>query len=180
MSDIQQKQIVHPELLPNETKAIADIFYDPASTRDAVAQAGEEMFLSMCQAPPSERDLNNHRFQTFVKSSTKVKANLASLSPTQGAAKQHSFTVYLQTQRWLDHDSLIPPRWGCVRDDGGVLNPVKTTAPIAPDSVLISIFCRRATGCGGRTADIHCSSVCGCDGACTNSAQIRKEGVKED
>ncbi|KAJ8898424.1 hypothetical protein PR048_003784 [Dryococelus australis] len=40
--------------MPNEKKAIAEIFYDPTTTTDAVAQAGEEMFLTMYQAPPSE------------------------------------------------------------------------------------------------------------------------------
>ncbi|KAJ8883901.1 hypothetical protein PR048_015756 [Dryococelus australis] len=84
----------------------------------------------------------------------------------------------------LNNDSLKPERWGWVRDDGGVLNPVNTTYPIAPDSVLNSIFCRCATGCGGRCecrkAGIHCSSICGCDGACMNSAHIRKKGVEED
>ncbi|KAJ8889438.1 hypothetical protein PR048_008937 [Dryococelus australis] len=61
--------------------------------------------------PASERDLNNHRYNSFVKSSTKMKANLASLPPTK-------------------------ERWGWVQYDGGALNPVKTTYPIAPDSVL--------------------------------------------
>ncbi|KAJ8868366.1 hypothetical protein PR048_029882 [Dryococelus australis] len=45
--------------MQNETKAIVVILYDPTSTPDAVAQAGDEMSLTMCQAPPSERDLNN-------------------------------------------------------------------------------------------------------------------------
>ncbi|KAJ8896573.1 hypothetical protein PR048_001917 [Dryococelus australis] len=111
-----------------------------------------------------------------MKSSTKVKANLASLPPTNSAAKQHSFTVYLQTQQWLDNDSLNPEHWGWLRDDRGVLSPIKTTNPIAPDSVLISIFCRCATGCGGRCgcrkAGIHCSFVYGWIGASMNSTQI--------
>ncbi|KAJ8883673.1 hypothetical protein PR048_015527 [Dryococelus australis] len=98
------------------------------------------------KAPPSECDLNNHRYNSFVKSST----SLASLPPTQGAAKQHSFRLYLQTQKWLDNHSLNPAHWGWVRDDGGVLNPVKTTDPIAPDSVMIKMFCCCATGCGGK------------------------------
>ncbi|KAJ8889202.1 hypothetical protein PR048_008700 [Dryococelus australis] len=127
--------------MPNETKAIADIFYDPTLTPDAVAQAGEEMFLNMYQTPPSERNLNNNRYNSFVKSSTKVKANLASLPPTEGAAKQHSFRVYLQTQQWLHNDSFNPDRRGWVRDDGGVLKPVETMYPITPDSVLNSIYC---------------------------------------
>ncbi|KAJ8884765.1 hypothetical protein PR048_010961 [Dryococelus australis] len=121
--------------MSNGTKAISDIFYDPTSTPDAVAQAGEEMFLTMCQAPPSERDLNNHRYNSLVKFSTKVKANLPSLPPTQCTAKQLSFRVYLQTQQWLNNDSLNPTRWGWVRYDGGVLNPAKTTYPIAPDRI---------------------------------------------
>ncbi|KAJ8897683.1 hypothetical protein PR048_003033 [Dryococelus australis] len=103
--------------------------------------------------PPSERELNNHRYNSFVKSSTKVKANLASLPPTKG-------------------------------DHGGVLNPIKTTDPIAPDSILNSIFCSCVTGCGGRCgcrkAGIHCSYICGCDGAYMNSTQIQKEDVKAD
>ncbi|KAJ8890774.1 hypothetical protein PR048_010283 [Dryococelus australis] len=90
--------------MPNETKAIPDLFYDPTSTPDAVAQAGEEMFLTMYQFPPSERDLNNCRYNSFMKSS-KVKSNLASLPLTKGATKQHSFIVYVQTQQWLDDDS---------------------------------------------------------------------------
>ncbi|KAJ8880946.1 hypothetical protein PR048_017419 [Dryococelus australis] len=114
---------------PNDTIAIADIFYDP-TTPDAVAQTGEEMFLTMYQAPPSEQ------------------------------------------------------RWGWVRDDDGALNPVKRTDQIAPYSVLNSIFCRCASGCGGRCgcweAGIHCSSICGCDGACMNSAPIQEEDVEED
>ncbi|KAJ8876470.1 hypothetical protein PR048_020915 [Dryococelus australis] len=134
--------------MPNEIKAITDIFYDPTSTSDAVAQAGEKMFLTMYQAPPSERDLNNHRHNSSVNTSTKVKANLASLPPSQGAAKQRSFRVYLQTQQWLHNDYLNPARWGWVRDDGGVLNLVKTTDPISPHSVRCC-----ATSRGGR---------CGC------------------
>ncbi|KAJ8888686.1 hypothetical protein PR048_008178 [Dryococelus australis] len=98
--------------MPDGTKVIAGIFYDPKSTPDAVAQAGEEVFLTMYQGPPSERDLNNHRYNSFVKSSTKVKDNIASLLPTQGAAKQHSLRVYVQTQHWFDNDSLNPARWG--------------------------------------------------------------------
>ncbi|KAJ8893800.1 hypothetical protein PR048_006401 [Dryococelus australis] len=86
--------------MPNETKAIADIFYDPTSTPDAVAQAGEKMFLTLYQAPLSE---------------------------------------LIQLLREILHQDMN----------------------------------------AGRQVS-HCSSVCGCDGACMNSAQIRKEGVEED
>ncbi|GBN57672.1 hypothetical protein AVEN_132934-1 [Araneus ventricosus] len=44
-------------------------------------------------------------------SSTKVKFDLSPLPPTKGAADQHSFRVYLQTQQWLN-DQLPPDQWG--------------------------------------------------------------------
>ncbi|KAJ8886881.1 hypothetical protein PR048_013093 [Dryococelus australis] len=47
-------------------------------------------------APPSEHDLNNHRYNSFVKFSTKVKANLASQPQTKDTAKQHSFRVVMK------------------------------------------------------------------------------------
>ncbi|KAJ8878972.1 hypothetical protein PR048_019576 [Dryococelus australis] len=131
---------------------------NPPSTPDAVAQAGEEMFLTMYQTPPSECDLNNHPYNSFVKSSTKVIANLASLPPTKGAAKQHTYRHNNDLTMTLN-----PERCGWVWDNCGVLNPVKTTDPVAPNSTLNSIFCSCATGCGG------------CDGACMNSASIRVE-----
>ncbi|KAJ8885065.1 hypothetical protein PR048_011261 [Dryococelus australis] len=109
--NIQQKQICFLKM-PNETKAITDILNDPTSTPHAVAQAGEGIFLTMYQAPPSECDLNNHRYNSFVKSSTKIKANFASLPSTKGAAKQHSIRVHLKTQQCLDNDSLNPEHWG--------------------------------------------------------------------
>ncbi|KAJ8886949.1 hypothetical protein PR048_013163 [Dryococelus australis] len=135
--------------LPNETKAIADIFSDPTSTPDAVAQAGYETFLTLYQARQSECDLNNNRHNCFVKSSTKVKSNLASLPPTKGAAKQHSPECIYRHNNGLTTTLSIQNIGGWARYDGGVLNTAKTTAPIAPDSILNSIICRCATGYGG-------------------------------
>ncbi|CAG4984765.1 unnamed protein product [Parnassius apollo] len=59
----------------------------------------------------------------------------------------------------------------------GTYKPVTTNDPVAPESILNTIFCRCTTGCGVRCgcrkARIACSSVCGvCSGSCTNGAPI--------
>ncbi|GBN83660.1 hypothetical protein AVEN_78356-1 [Araneus ventricosus] len=94
-------------------KNIADIFYNPSSTSDAISQAGE-MFLAIYKAPANEHNLNNHRYAAFLKSSTKVKSDLSSLPPTKGAVEQHSFRLYLQIQQWLNNQ-LPPDQWGWAR-----------------------------------------------------------------
>ncbi|GBN57078.1 hypothetical protein AVEN_244562-1 [Araneus ventricosus] len=65
------------------------------------------MFLAIYKAPANEHNLNNHRCAAFLKSSTRVNSDLSSLPPTKGAPEQHSFTVYLQIQQWLNNQ--LPP-----------------------------------------------------------------------
>lgn len=77
-------------------KTISDIFANPSTPADKVAQAGEKMFLEMYQATADQQDLNKLRYAAFLNASTKPKPDLASLPPTRGAAHQHSFRVYLQ------------------------------------------------------------------------------------
>ncbi|GBN66293.1 hypothetical protein AVEN_102347-1 [Araneus ventricosus] len=133
-------------------KNIADIFYNPSSTSDAISQAGEKMFLAIHKAPDNEHNLNIHRYAAFLKSSIKVKSDLSSLPPTKGAAEERSFRVCLEIQQWLNNQ-LPPDQWGWARGDDGSLFSVTTNDPVAPDTILNSIFCRCTTGCGGR---------CGC------------------
>lgn len=142
------------------------------------------MFLILYNAPPNQKDLNKHRYNCFVKSSTKVKGNLASLPPTKSAAVQHAHRVFLQTQIWLGNTTIDPQIWGWVKDDDGMLTPVKSSEPPAPDYILNAIFCRCATGCnkrcGCRKAGIHCSPVCGCEGECLNHPPVPEEDIDED
>lgn len=158
---------------------IANIFYNPSSTQHAVSQAGEKMFLAIYNATANEKDLNNHRYLCFLKSSTKIKADLSSLPPTKGAAEQHSFRVYLQIQLWLANH-LLPDQWGWTRGENDSLFPVTTIDAVAPEKILNSIFCRCTTGCGGRCgcrkAGIQCSSACSsCNGTCTNGVPLDDE-----
>ncbi|GBN58504.1 hypothetical protein AVEN_58796-1 [Araneus ventricosus] len=63
-------------------KNIADIFYNPSSTPDAISQADEKMFLVICKDPANGHNLNNCRYEAFLKSSTKMKADLSLTKPT--------------------------------------------------------------------------------------------------
>ncbi|GBM36803.1 hypothetical protein AVEN_165071-1 [Araneus ventricosus] len=68
---------------------IADICYNLSSTPDAISQAGEKMFLAIYKAPANGHNLNNYRYAAFLKSSTKIKADISS---NKRAASQHSFS----------------------------------------------------------------------------------------
>ncbi|GBM02627.1 hypothetical protein AVEN_258934-1 [Araneus ventricosus] len=77
-------------------KNIAHIFYNPSSTPDAISQAGEKTFLAIYKAPADEHNLNNHRYAAFLKSSTKIKADLSSIPKTKRAVEQHMFSNVFQ------------------------------------------------------------------------------------
>ncbi|GBN55287.1 hypothetical protein AVEN_220341-1 [Araneus ventricosus] len=67
-------------------KTLLTSFITPHSTPDAISRAGEKMFLAIYKAHANEHNLNNNRYAAFLKSSTKIKANLSSISPTDGTA----------------------------------------------------------------------------------------------
>ncbi|GBM07885.1 hypothetical protein AVEN_96501-1 [Araneus ventricosus] len=46
---------------------------------------------SYYKAVVDEHNLNNCRYAAFLKSSTKIKADLSSIPPTKGAVDQHTF-----------------------------------------------------------------------------------------
>ena len=167
---------------PALTQDISAIFTDPSASPEDIERAGEKLFLAVYKAPAHQDNLNKHRYSAFLKASTKLKSDMATLPPTRGASKQHSLRVYLQVnsftyslfftlqiilvcdntyvsiitflqvQQWLGNP-LPPIQWGWVKGEDGILYAVKTNDPVAPDSVLNMIFCRCTTGCGVR---------CGC------------------
>jgi len=154
--------------------AFANVFYDPSSTPEAVSTAGEKIMLAMYRS--CDEEINQCRYNAFLKSAHKIHPDLASLPPTKDAAKQHSFRVYYQVQIWLGNN-LHPEEWGWKRSLDGSLEPVMTMDPAAPDSILKAIFCRCSGSCGARCgcrkAGINCTSVCGnCEGRCTNKPPL--------
>lgn len=157
-------------------REISTVFYDPTSTANVIADAGEKMFLEVYRAPCTQSEINRYRFTVFLKSCTKPKPDLSSLPPTKGSAKYHAYRVYHQVQEWLGNQ-LPPEMWGWKRGVDGNLDPITTLDPPAPDALLNSIFCRCKSGCSGkcscRKAGIKCSLICnGCLGACSNGATI--------
>lgn len=104
--------------------------------------------------------LNEYKYLCFTKS-YKIKLNIASLTPTEATARQHSFRAYHQVQRWYGneknacYDAPDPP-------------------PPAAESLLKLISCKLKKGCqkacGCRKAGIKWSVICAnCTGSCNNS-----------
>lgn len=107
------------------------------------------------------------------------KNQLASLPPTEDAAKMHSLRVYHQVQSWLGN---TPPadKWGWHRNPK--LSPIRSTLGPAPSKVLNSIFCCCAKSCGCRKIGLQCSEVCiNCNGnSCENSRILDLEDEEHD
>ncbi|KAB0802718.1 hypothetical protein PPYR_04904 [Photinus pyralis] len=167
---------------PGLTQDMSTIFKDPSTSPEDIEEAGEKLFLAIYKAPAHQNNLNELRYSAFLKAAMKPKSDMATLPPTKGASKQHSLRAYLQIQQWLGNP-LPPIQWGWVKGKDGILNPVYTKDPVAPESILKMIFCRCMTGCGVRCgcrkAGITCSGACGCLGSCTNGAPV-EESIDED
>ena len=68
------------------------------------------------------------------------------LPPTSDAARYHSLRVFLQIQQWKgNEEGMNPTDWGW-EVVGGLLKPLKTNKPPAPDSLLRVIRCNCKKG----------------------------------
>lgn len=140
-------------------------FTNADSTHQQVQEAGESFLLKLYGAPDCA-SLDEFRYIAYKMAVTRTSLSssfqLASLPPTSAAAKQHSFRTYLTVQEWMGRP-LQPTAWGWKLD--GILTPVETDRPIAPDTLLNMIFCGcKADGCGAscgcRKMGVHCSALC--------------------
>lgn len=160
---------------PAELQGIADVFNSPSSSHEAVAEAGNRMFLKLYGAPAKQTSLNLYRYHLFTQAVSNVKPDIAALLPTEGAAKQHSYRVYHQVQLWMGNQ-LSPESWGWKQENNRLI-PVTTEDLFAPDEILNLIFCKCKTGCGPRCgcrkAALRCTNIChSCHGECLNATQI--------
>ena len=89
--------------------------------------------------------------------------NLSNLPPTEDAATQHLYRVYLQVQKWLSND-LLPTEWGWSKENN-LLRPIRMKNQAAPDDILKMIFCSCkkicGKGCSCKKAGLNCSPACG-------------------
>ena len=109
------------------------------------------------------------------------------LPPTESAAKYHSLRVHLQIIVWisLDPSVLCPTEWGWKYEDG-VLVPIPTDMPIAPECLLKVIRCNckkdtknpcGSSRCSCKKFGLKCVPACGdCRGEnCHNSKDEARE-----
>jgi len=73
---------------------------------------------------------------------------LQSLPPTSAATKFHSYRAYLAVQQWQGNE-MPSTEWGWQYRDG-LLVPIETDRPVAPDQVLKRTSCGCKAGCGKR------------------------------
>ena len=103
------------------------------------------------------------------------------LPPTSAAANFHTFRAYYQIQEWKSLKSpmtLDPLDWGC-EGVKGLLLPVLTDMPAAPEDLLKVVRCNCKTGCAStlctcRKHGLVCTAACGrCRGkTCVNTAPL--------
>lgn len=126
-----------------------DLFNNPANEIDGIATAGNFLFYkiykltdatSLCQS--------RHKVYHRVCASKKNKITPALLPPTDNAAKFHSLRVFYQVQLWTGNREINPTYWGWKKNDIlHYLQPITTTHPVAPDTLLKEISCACKTAC---------------------------------
>nr|CAH7731434.1 unnamed protein product [Callosobruchus chinensis] len=146
----------HPDL-----QVAFSCFHDSSATQDEIALAGEKILVSLNNGRPNDT-LSGLRYTGFVRSLTKSKYNLASLPPTEAAAREHSPRVYHQVQQW----KVImkqPASWRWRQWTKG-LQSIPTTLEAAPTELLRIISCKCEKGCGTRCschrAGLTCTEIC--------------------
>lgn len=147
----------HPELQA-KTKA----FLDSDASLDELKKAGEEFLIFLYGGKPAGQNLEQLRYETFVKAAAKTKLNLSRLPPTSDAAEFHIMRTYQQVQSWLGIYK-DPKSWGWESTPQGLF-PLKASKDPAPDSILHTISCACKKGCrkacGCRKAGLKCSNIC--------------------
>ncbi|KAG1683448.1 hypothetical protein GQR58_009987 [Nymphon striatum] len=124
---------------------LLDTFTNNGSTHDKVKRAGETFVLKLHGASNFESlDKYSHIAYKMAigRSSLSSSFQLASLPPTSAAAKQHACHTHIPVQERMGN---IPPptEWGW-RSRDGILGPVETDMPVAPD---LNAVVKLATPC---------------------------------
>lgn len=144
-----------------------DTFKAADKTPDDVAQAGERIMLKLYNARPTVKTLDEQRHTLYNRSLSKASLSstfkLESLPPTSAAAKFHSYRAYHTVQQWIGNN-MDPTQWGWKISSSGVLVPIETDKPVAPDNILRMISCGCKAGCSRacscRKNWLKCSVMC--------------------
>jgi len=137
----------------SELRAAICNFYLANATHENIFKLGCTLFRILYGAPETVTSINEYRFSTFKVATLKHTANLKSLCPTEGAARQHAYRVYAQVQTWLGNNPVMTD-WGWKRNETDTFcTPAPINDPPAPETVLKSLFCACRKGC---------ANGCGC------------------
>ncbi len=167
-----------------ELKDLVAVFKEPSAESAKIAEAGKNFILHLYGHNECE-SLSDLRYVCYAQSLIKSKFTLASLPPTDAAARFHSLRTYHQVQKWLGND-LSPTNWGWNATTKGLV-PVTTDKDPAPPDLLNIVSCKCAKGCmtatcSCRKAGLKCSVICVfCKGlSCSNSDVIDDEEDCDD
>lgn len=94
-----------------ELQTAVRVFRDVNANSDEIDKAGQLVLARLYDNKTTGNTLNELRFQLFAKSLSKHRFNLASLPPTESAAREHSLRAYHQIQTWYGNYT-IPPGLG--------------------------------------------------------------------
>ena len=107
-----------------EIKNAVESFKNPNQSKEQIFQNGIKCLLAIYKAPKRMKSLNALRFHKFSRSVVNKKtAKLASLPPTEDAARYHCYRVYFQDQKWLSNE-LPATEWGW-EVENNLLRPLK-------------------------------------------------------
>ncbi|KAG1689632.1 hypothetical protein GQR58_007717 [Nymphon striatum] len=124
---------------------LLDTFTNNGSTHDKVKRAGETFVLKRHGASNFESlDKYSHIAYKMAigRSSLSSSFQLASLPPTSAAEKQHACHTHIPVQERMGN-TLPPTEWEW-RSRDGILGPVETDMPVAPD---LNAVVKLATPC---------------------------------
>ena len=149
----------------------AKVFNNTSASKKEVIEVGEKALVCLYNGKSGET-LDCLRYRRYCQ------VQPQNLPPTSAAATYHSLRVYFQVQQWKGVDATMSTEeWGW-KSCEGLLVPVITHLPPAPEALLHVIGCNCFTDCSSlrcscRKNNRECSPACGqCKGsACTNSAQ---------
>ena len=155
---------------------------------DTIATAGETA-VKMLYGESGDCNIDKLRLKKFkIKASSKSRITQiepSPLPPTKAACVQHSLRVFHQVQTWISFETQLPPtEWGWELKENGILWPIYTTKPLAPEDLLKIIKCGCKGDCNTNRCvcyknGLSCSDICQtCRGiSCSNgeSATISEE-----
>ena len=157
-------------------------------SKDTIAVAGETA-VKMLYGETGDCNIDKLRLKKIkIKASSKSRITQiepSSLPPTKAACVQHSLRVFHQIQTWISFETQLPPtEWGWELKENGILWPIYTTKPLAPEDLLKIIKCGCKGDCNTNRCvcyknGLSCSDICQtCRGiSCSNgeSATISEE-----